>query len=576
MGILLFVFLLISLISSQEEVIFSKESGFYNKEFLLTLSTSSESLQILYTVDGSNPTNSATAKEYSEPIKIIDRSHEENYYSNYEENLDSPLSISIFFEYKKPPFLIEKAMVVRAVTKNGENYGNIISKTYFITDQELAEFEGYTVVSLVTNPENLFDPETGIYVLGNRYIDWKKTADFDPYDEYFDIVGNCYMRGSEWEREASLSIFENGKMTINQNVGIRLKGYSSRDSPQKSFHVFARKKYGKKKIKSSTLFPNNKDIFGNPITEYDSISLRAITNEERARDFFVNRIIYKRNLTSTYDMKESFLFLNGEFWGMYVITEKFSDHFFLSHYNIPKEDLLYNKDGEYDEKTPKDILDIYDFMDLYSQKDLSNDIFYKDVCNVIDIDSLIEQFSLGIFIANTDWPGHNFGIWKYNGTNKTSDNIYYDGKWRFMVYDFDYSMGNVLEGDFGTLEPYQYDMFNFIAKEEKDSHPTNLFLALFKNKEFKNKFIKSYENFINNAMSLDIVNPIINYFSEEISYFIGYTYMRWYGYLENSKKESIVQGRINYKTKVLPKLKKFYEERPKYTLENMKNFLSNN
>ena len=220
MGILLFVFLLISLISSQEEVIFSKESGFYNKEFLLTLSTSSESLQILYTVDGSNPTNSATAKEYSEPIKIIDRSHEENYYSNYEENLDSPLSISIFFEYKKPPFLIEKAMVVRAVTKNGENYGNIISKTYFITDQELAEFEGYTVVSLVTNPENLFDPETGIYVLGNRYIDWKKTADFDPYDEYFDIVGNCYMRGSEWEREASLSIFENGKMTINQNVGI--------------------------------------------------------------------------------------------------------------------------------------------------------------------------------------------------------------------------------------------------------------------------------------------------------------------------------------------------------------------
>ena len=47
-------------------------------------------------------------------------------------------------------------------------------------------------------------------------------------------------------------------------------------------------------------------------------------------------------------MKESFLFLNGEFWGMYVITEKFSEDFFLSHYNIPKEDLLSNKDGEYD------------------------------------------------------------------------------------------------------------------------------------------------------------------------------------------------------------------------------------
>ena len=324
-------------------------------------------------------------------------------------------------------------MVIRAVSKNEETYGKIISKTYFIIVQELFNFEKYTVVSLVTNPDNLFDPEKGIYVLGNIYMEWKKTADFDPEDEFFEVKGNCYMRGSKWEREASVSIFENGRMTIDQNVGIRIKGYSSRDSPQKSFHVFARKKYGEKKIKSSTLFPNNKDIYGNPITEYDSISLRAITNEERARDFFVNRIIYKRNLASTYDMKECFLFLNGEFWGMYVIIEKFSDQFFLSHYNIPKEDLLYNKDGEYDEKTPKEIYNIYDFMDLYSQKDLSNDVYYKDVCNLIDIDSLIEQFSIGIFIANTDWPGHNFGIWKYNGTDKASDNIYYDGKWRFMI-----------------------------------------------------------------------------------------------------------------------------------------------
>ena len=576
----LYIFLLllttINLISSQEDVIFSKESGFYNSEFLLTLSTSSESFQIFYTEDGTDPTNSITSKEYTEPIKIIDRSQENNYYSNYEENLDSPLSISIYYKYKKPPFLIEKAMVIRAVSKNGDNYGKVLSKTYFITDQELLKFRKYTVVSLVTNPDNLFDPEKGIYVLGNIYMDWKKTTDFDPESEdYIDVQGNCYMRGSEWEREASLSIFENGKMTIDQDVGIRLKGYSSRDSPQKSFHVFARKKYGKKKIKSSTLFPNNKDIYGNPITEYDSISLRAITNEERARDFFINRIIYKRNLASTYDMKESFLFLNGEFWGMYVITEKFSDKFFLSHYNIPTEDLLYNKDGEFEAKTPKEIINIYDFMDEYSKKDLTNDEYYKDICNVIDIDSLIEQFSIGIFIANTDWPGHNFGIWKYNGTDKASDNIYYDGKWRFMIYDFDYTMGNVLDGDFGTLEPYQYDMFDFISKKHEDSHPANLFKALLKNEEFKQKFMKSYENFVYNAMSMNIVNPIIKFFNEEISYFIGYSYMRWYGYLEASKEESIFNGIVNYKVKVLPKLKKFYEERPKYTLENMKNYLSN-
>ena len=61
----LYIFLLllttINLISSQEDVIFSKESGFYNSEFLLTLSTSSESFQIFYTEDGTDPTNSITS-----------------------------------------------------------------------------------------------------------------------------------------------------------------------------------------------------------------------------------------------------------------------------------------------------------------------------------------------------------------------------------------------------------------------------------------------------------------------------------------------------------------------------------
>ena len=66
--------------------------------------------------------------------------------------------------------------------------------------------------------------------------------------------------------------------------------------------------------------------------------------------------------------------------------------------------------------------------------------------------------------------------------------------------------------------------------------------------------MKTYENFVNNAMSMNILNPIIQYFSEEISYFLGYSYMRWYGYLGTSKKESIIQGRQNYKTKVLHKL----------------------
>ena len=252
--------LAIALISSQEDVIFSRDSGFYDSEFLLRLSTSSEALKIFYTTDGSDPTNSTTSTEYIGPIRIIDRSQEPNIYGNYEEDMDSPYSISYNKNYKKPPFLLEKAMVVRAVSKKGESFGNTISKTYFITDKDLSLFQRYSIISLVTNPDNLFDADKGIYVLGNLYFE--KNGQSDPSKPSSSRHKECNYRGrgSEWEREASLTIFHNGEIALEQNVGIRIKGQSTRDSHQKSFRVEARKKYGKKKMKTSTLFPNNKDI----------------------------------------------------------------------------------------------------------------------------------------------------------------------------------------------------------------------------------------------------------------------------------------------------------------------------
>ena len=48
------ILLVFTLTSSQDDIIFSKESGFYTEEFLLTLSTSSETLKIFYTTDGSD------------------------------------------------------------------------------------------------------------------------------------------------------------------------------------------------------------------------------------------------------------------------------------------------------------------------------------------------------------------------------------------------------------------------------------------------------------------------------------------------------------------------------------------
>ena len=564
------IILLFSLYNFQD-VTFSQESGFYPNEFSLTL-TSSNGSKIYYTIDGSDPTNSNTVQEYKNPIQVKDRSDQPNIYSDYAEDDNSPISVSRGTGYQKPPFLVEKGMVIRAAIKTDSGFGKVYEKSYFVTTGQLAQYKEYTVVSLVTNPDNLFDPDKGIYVTGTQYINWKNSPNYNPGKSVWDPdnICNYFSRGSEWEREASITIFEEGRVTLEQIVGIRIKGSSTRNMQQKNFNIYARKKYGNDKIYCPSLFPNNKDINGNKIIEYTSFSLRGISDEARARDQFSIRLIKDRKSQTTYNIKNSVLFLNGEFWGMYAITEKFSKEFFASHYNILKDNVIFIKEQDIKEGTPEEYTNLINFIDLYSQKDLSDSKNYEDVSNTLDIDSLIEHYATNLYLATFDWPNHNFGLWKNNG-NKIEGNEFSDGKWRFMTYDLDYTIGKTY-ADFGGVEGYQYDMFRHMDNAKREA-PTNLFVALLKNEEFKNKFIKVFEEYSNSIMSTDKTNPLIQEFHGEVTELIGYSQSRWWGYFGGTRLENIAYAKNNYQTKILPQMKKFFEERWKYALEQMKAYL---
>ena len=542
--------------SNSPEVIFSKDSGFYDTEFELTL-TSPQNYEIYYTVDGSDPTNSESAQKYSEPIKIVDRTSEPNIYSSYEENETSPYSISRGVGYKKPPFNVDKAMIVRAVAKNSNDFGKILQRSYFITTDNLAYYQDFTVVSLVTNPDNLFGADKGIYVTGNQFIEYIKNGGTPPFPWMPNDVCNFFMKGSEWEREAYIEIFEKGNLSIQENVGIRIKGSSTRNSPEKSFNVYFRKKYGKNILESSTLFPDNKDVNGNPITEYDSFALRGLGEEGRARDQFATRLIKDRVLEATTNMKNSYLFINGEFWGTYVITEKYSQKFFADHYNLNKEDIVYMKEEDPKADSEEETNELIDFLKLYGSKDLSDANNYKKVCDFIDIDSLIEHYATGIFLVIYDWPSHNYGLWKNRG-NSVNGNIYSDGKWRFLTYDLDFTMGKTY-ASFGGVEGYQFDMFKKVI-EEKDI-PTNLFTALLNNTDFKERFRNVFEEYAYKVITIDKVNELINEYKINFTEMLANTQTRWGGYDGSSKMETYSRVKNNYLSKVLPQIKKFFEER---------------
>ena len=546
---------------------FSKISGFYPEPFKLKLS-SEENTIIYYTVDSSNPITSETSKIFKDSILIYDRTLEPNIFSAINENEESPVSVSRGNRFSGPVYPVDKAMVVRAVAKNSKGeYSEINSKTYFVTTDDLAQYQDLTVISIVTDPENLFDPDFGIYVTGTMYQDWKKSDEYDPRQSPWDKNGKCnyFMKGEEWEREALVTIFEKGERLVQQKMGIRIKGASTRNNPGKSFNLFARKKYGKSTIEAE-LFKDNFDINGNLITSYKSISLRCIYEQGRLKDKYGIDLFHNREGLTSANMRTSILFLNGEYWGLYLMQEKVDDDFISSNYLIPSKNVAMIKEAEIEEGPEEELNTFKEFFDEYTKKDVNDEKVYEDIKNYIDIDSIIEFFATGMYISIGDWPRQNDGAWRNMG-EKIEGNKFSDGKWRFMIYDLDYTMGSKFAG----VGSYDSDNFKFVEGRSKN-FPSNLFMALLKNNtEFRNKFINLYCDYANEVYAPEKVNNLIEKYRDEYPDIVAFSQLRWWGW------SSKLEGYASYKSRyfqALDVISEFFEKRPQYALQHMKQYLN--
>ena len=131
-------------------------------------------------------------------------------------------------------------------------------------------------------------------------------------------------------------------------------------------------------------------------------------------------------------MRNSILFLNGEYWGFYLIQEKLDDNFISNNYLIPKDNVVIAKNNYIEDGIIEVFNDFRDFCRNYSQKDLTDEKIYEEIKNRIELDSLIELFATNLYILNLDWPARNDGEWRYFGDFQEG-NKYFDGKWRFII-----------------------------------------------------------------------------------------------------------------------------------------------
>lgn len=481
--------LLIKTVTAQQIVerpVFSHEAGFYDSGFDLSISHPQDNVRIYYTLDGSTPTENSTL--FTEPLAIADRSHLPNNLSTIPTNY-----IDGRFQFNPPSGLIPKATVLRVlVTRDGYDPAYWM-QTYFVFP-EGADKHSFPVISIASDEDNFFGARNGIYVPGNNYREGR------------DNTGNFYQRGRNWERESTFEFFEeNGERVIAQNAGVRIHGGTSRRYSHKSLRIYARSDYGENRL--------NHEIYPDlPYDSYKRLILRPSSQDQghtMFKDAFAQHLVKHLNF-DTQASRPSIVYINGEYWGIHNIRERFDHRYLERVYGVDRDEIDHLEDQhDVREGNNRHYREMIDFVE---SNDLSSDSNMETVKTMIDTESYLDYFSSQIYYVNFDWPHKNIQFWRYQTDYSPNTPVGLDGRWRWMMFDLDEAFRNERSNLNG-----RNSMIDYLTRSRgagSRDWPNTLLRNLLENEQFKYDFINRMADLLNTAFHPDHVVSELNRFTE--------------------------------------------------------------
>lgn len=383
---------------------FDIDRGFYDATFTVNVTTDTPGATVVYTTDGTDPTLS-----------------------------NGTASIDL------ASVPITGTTVLRAAAfKSGLTATNIDTQTYLFTsdiiqqanmDPDVVNDPAYSgeiesalksirTLSLVTDPDNLFDDSIG-------------------------ILENTGGRGRSWERPVSLEFIDPDDPTesMQTNAGLRMHGNGSRGSAKNSLRLLFRADYGPKKL--------NYPLFGHDFVaqKFNTVVLRA----QNANSWTSGRALDRQSTTF---LQDSFakdtqgamghphsgstfvhLFLNGTYWGLYNPTERPDGSFGEDHFG--------GDDTDYDAVSRRFSVEVqsgtkthWDEMISFSNNLLDTETEYETLKQqYMDVDNLIDYMLMHQFMQTRDGPddfGHN-NMRLVRRNNPA-------GLWQAYAWDMEYSM----------------------------------------------------------------------------------------------------------------------------------------
>ena len=471
-----------------EKPVLSHHPGFYDRDFQLTLSHPDPGATIYYTLDGSRPDTNAQVFT-GEPIPVRDRTNEPNQLSVIPTATGDP------DRFLTPNGLIKKGTVIRALAvRSGSLPSDIITGTYIV---DPLEYDRYSlpVVSIVGDSTHFFSDSSGIYVPGDN------------------IPANFNQRGKCWERPVHFELFDkNGTLCMSQDIGVRIHGGASRMFRQKSLRLYARNEYGDNRF-YHTIFPDQ------PYDAYNRLILRNSGNDWQStmfRDALAQRLVRHFDI-DTQAYRPVILFLNGEYWGIHNIRERYDRHYLERVYDIDPDniDLLTYRILQDVEVKEGDAGHFIETLQIAEEFDAAHTSIMDALNERMDLDQFIDYYSAQIYFGNYDWPQNNIDFWRLRIPYDATAPGGHDGRWRWLLYDTDFAFG---------MYRRNFDMVQWL---KRDHWSTDIFRSLLEDETFRHRFLNRLADHLNTTFRSQRVLEKINAMAEIVRPEISEHIDRW-------------------------------------------------
>lgn len=424
-------------IGGQPELL-SHERGVYTEPFELVLDANVRDAEIRYSTDGSDP---VLGTVYTEPLLIeATTALRVGVYVGTETALGPEAHTYLFPE-----------TVVNQVAHPG------------YPDEWWTEHEtGPWPADYTMDPEISLDPAvfTALPII---------SLVLPPDDLFFEggIHENSLEKGDDWERATSLELFWPDGTVLAEGCGVQIHGGSGRNpskTPKKSFRLVFKSDFGPGELDFAVFEDES------AVQSFDTLVLRGRYNRswthfdkvqrdrsQYLREEFATSLQAQMGQPATHT-RHAHLFLNGLYWGLYLIQERPDEHFHQDYFGLPEAEWDVLNQGE----VVAGDLQAWEELQLLADADLSIDGNYQAVASRIELEGFVDYVLLQLYLGNIDWPDRNW----YASRHRSDE-----GVWRFYAWDAELTMVATDS--------------NYIEYIDDAGSPGALFTAMRANEEFR-------------------------------------------------------------------------------------------